>query len=141
MLPALISSGSAAHGHSRRNACVSGRLRGPGPKCPSGGEIGSSKLSSWYEPRMEPDSAGAVHRIRDDQQRPRKPVRHIGTCGHRDTGAGIDDDATGPAYRAQQPFELGLGEVGDLGRVLQRERRDRGSERVDVLDRCVDAIA
>lgn len=93
------------------------------------------------EPRMEPDSAGAVHRIRDDQQRPRKPLRHIGTCGHRDTGAGIDDDATGPAYRAQQPFELGLGEVGDLGRVLQRERRDRGSERVDVLDRCVDAIA
>src|SRR6185437_2813443 len=64
------------------------------------------------ETGMEPDSTGAVHRIRDDQQRPRKPLRHIRTRGHRDAGAGIDDDPTGPADRAQQPFELGFGNVG-----------------------------
>ena len=30
-----------------RNACVSGRLAGPGPNEPSGGETGSSNASSW----------------------------------------------------------------------------------------------
>ncbi len=49
MLPAAISSGSAAQGHSLMNACASGRLRGPGPKDPSIGVTGknSPKVSSW----------------------------------------------------------------------------------------------
>ena len=48
MLPARISSASTAHGHSPMNACVSGRLAGPGPNDPPGGETGSSDASSWW---------------------------------------------------------------------------------------------
>jgi hypothetical protein len=48
MLPAAISSGSTAQGHSLMKACASGRLRGPGPNAPSIGVTGrkSPKVSS-----------------------------------------------------------------------------------------------
>jgi hypothetical protein len=46
MFPALISSGSAAHGHSPRKDCVPGRDGGPGPKTASGGSTGSSMASN-----------------------------------------------------------------------------------------------
>ena len=65
----------------------------------------------------------------------------LALVGHRDAGAGIDDDPTGPADRAQQPFQFGFGNVGDRGRMPQRERRDRGGQRVDVLGRCPDTVA
>ncbi len=86
---------------------------------------------------MEPLTAGGgVHRPGQDQQRPRKkPLRHIGTGRHGDTGTGVDRDVPGPADSGQQIVEIGGGvDVGEFGGMLAGERFDGGGQQVEVLD-------
>ena len=82
--------------------------------------------------RVEPDAAGAVHRVGHDHQGPGEPLRHVRTGRHRDAGAGDDGDAPGPAHGIQQSGQVGFGDVGDPGGVLDGEGRDRRRERVAV---------
>ena len=114
MLPARISSASTAQGHSPRNACVSGRLSGPAPNVPSGGEHRELEgLHLVGEAGVEPRPAGAVHRAGDDHHDPGEPLGDVGAGRHGDARPRLHRHPPGSPHPVEQVGQVGLGDVGD----------------------------
>ena len=123
------------------NACASGRLRGPGPNDPSRRCDRQQVAESFElvgESGVKPRAAGAVHGAGEDHQHPRQPLGDIASVGrHGDAGPGFDCDTFGGAHSRGQPRQLGLGDIGERRGVFERERLNRGGQRVDTLNRHI----